>query len=157
MIDLNSMKYVGWNIDNGNDCAKTLFTQQVVKFISNKITQNLEGVDPAKRSIIVPDESIISVMNSIYSTHRPRTGDIFSRYTIPDSGPPVDMRQDIIDRTIETITDQARNEIEMREHNSKLTQWTTLLGDFNAQGLRAHPIIKTRRKRPNNMEFNMNY
>lgn len=157
MIDLNSMKYIGWNIENGNECAETFFTQQVVSFISRKISQNLEGVDPAGRTIIIPDDRIVSVMNSIYSSHRPKTGDIFSRYTIPNSGAPIDMRQEMIDRTIETITDLVRTELEMIENNSKLTAWTTVLGDFNSQGLRSHSNIKISKKRANRMEFNMNY
>jgi len=156
MIDLNSMRYVGWNAEVGNGCIQTLFTPDVIRFISRKITENLEGVDPQRRKLIVPDESIISVLNSIYSSHRPRIGDIHSRYVIPDDNPN-DVRQDVINRTIETITDQVRNDIEITENNSKLTKWTTLLGDFNVHGIRGHSEIKTKKRRINKMEFNMNY
>jgi len=156
MIDLNRMKYIGWDGDDGIGCMKTLFTPQVIRFISRKISENLEGVDYLNRTIIVPDESIISVMNNIYANHRPRTGDIFTRYVIPDSNPN-NTRQDIIDKTIETITDQTKIELETIRYNSSLTKWTTVLGDFNSQGLRSHPEIKTKKRRVNTLQFNMNY
>jgi hypothetical protein len=45
----------------------------------------------------------------------------------------------------------------MDECNSKLSAWTTILGDFNEHGLRRHAPIKLREKRPMPMAFNMNY
>ena len=45
----------------------------------------------------------------------------------------------------------------MEENNRKLTIWTTVYGDFNQHGLQQHSKIKVRNKRPNPMEFNMNY
>jgi len=65
--------------------------------------------------------------------------------------------QDMIQQTIEIITSEVKNNLEMEENNRKLTVWTTVLGDFNEQGLRSHPEIKIRQKRPTPMQFNMNY
>jgi hypothetical protein len=45
----------------------------------------------------------------------------------------------------------------MDDNNSKLTIWTTVLGDFNEHGLQSHPKIKLREKRPAPLQFNMNY
>jgi len=50
-----------------------------------------------------------------------------------------------------------KNQMEMEQANKKLTVWTTLLGDFNKEGLRAHAPIKLRRRHPQYMAFNMNY
>jgi len=55
------------------------------------------------------------------------------------------------------IISQIKNQTEMEEQNKKLTVWSTLLGDFNKEGLRSHPPIKIRRNHPQYMAFNMNY
>ena len=49
------------------------------------------------------------------------------------------------------------NEYEIEENNKKLTIWSTLYGDFNREGLRAHPPIKIRNRRIDQMSINMNY
>jgi hypothetical protein len=75
---------------------------------------------------------------------------------VPQAQARCDMRS-IINQTINIITSQIRNEMEMAQNNKKLTVWTTLLGDFNKEGLRSHAPIKIRRKHPQYMAFNMNY
>jgi len=45
----------------------------------------------------------------------------------------------------------------MTENNKKLSIWNSVYGEFNEKGLRAHPPIKIRKKRPQRMMFNMNY
>ena len=45
----------------------------------------------------------------------------------------------------------------MEENNKKLSIWTTVYGDFNAHGLRQHPPIKIRKKRPDPFQFHMRY
>jgi hypothetical protein len=124
--------------------------------ISAKVTELTYGIHPQNRPIIVPHDIIANVLSNIFQNYRPPTGDIYSRYNIP-SGRSDNMVQEIIDQTIELITSQLRTEYTMLENNSKLTVWTTVYGDFNEHFLRAHPIIKIREKRPNPMEFNMNY
>jgi hypothetical protein len=95
-------------------------------------------------------------MNGIEATYRPETGDIYSRYNIPN-GSPLNQLQEMIDQTIELITSDVRNNLEMDENNRKLTAWTTVYGEFNDHGLRSHAPIKVRNKRPAPMQFNMNY
>jgi hypothetical protein len=47
---------------------------------------------------------------------------------------------------------------EMAENNSKLSIWTTVLGEgLNEHNLRSYAPIKTRVRRPNPMEFHMKY
>ena len=45
----------------------------------------------------------------------------------------------------------------MQEANSKLTKWTTVLGDFNLHQLRSHDVIKILNKHPQHMQFFENY
>jgi len=63
----------------------------------------------------------------------------------------------VINKSINTITDYIKNEYEMIENNKKLTIWTTVLGDFNNHGLRAHAPIRVKEKKTQSMAFNMNY
>ena len=96
-------------------------------------------------------------MNDIYASFRPPTGDIYSRYTIPNGISPQSYVQSMIDQVIQVIVSNVKNTLEIEQNNEKLTVWTTLYGDFNTDGLRAHPPIKVRKKRPASFQFNMNY
>lgn len=154
LCDRKYIQHVGYSPDN--ECLKSYFSPQTVEFISKKITQLLQGVDCKNRRIIVPKNTICSIMSSVYENYRPQTGDIFTRYIIPNNQPE-NFISNMIDQVIEIITTQVRNEWGMRENNAKLTIWTTVYGDFNEHGLRQHPPIKILEKRPNPMEFNMNY
>lgn len=162
-IDSNVLRDFGYIRNVGykenNLCIQQYYSQDTVNIISNKITEILQGVDHLNRPIIVPDHLIINVMNSVYNTYRPETGDIYSRYNIPSLSQSSSEShvQNMIDQTIQIITSDVRNNLEMQQCNSKLTIWTTVLGDFNENGLRSHPKIKVRTKRPNPLQFNMNY
>ena len=63
----------------------------------------------------------------------------------------------MINQTVNIIVSAIKDEIEITEQNKKLTAWTTVLGDFNEQGLRSHAPIKLRERHPQYMAFNMNY
>jgi len=154
MLDGNNYRYVLYKADNA--CIKQYFSQDTVNLISKKVTQLLQGVEPENRPILVPDETIVSVMSTIYYNFRPTTGDIYGRYNIP-SHEQQSYVQSMIDQVIEVITSQIRNEYGFIENNSKLTIWTTVYGDFNKFGLRQHPPLKINHRKPNTMEFNMNY
>ena len=152
------MANVGWEETNDGNCeVQSLFSTAILESISQAITRNLTGVDPEGRPIIVSHENIASVVSNVYRFGtRQNVGDIHSRYIVPQAQARCDMRS-IINQTINIITSQIRNEMEMAQNNKKLTVWTTLLGDFNKEGLRSHAPIKIRRKHPQYMAFNMNY
>lgn len=152
--DLNT-KYVGFT--DYNPCLQKFFCQETINIISKKVTQLLMGVDPLNRPIIVPDDKIAFVMDSIYNNYRPPTSDIYSRYVVPDGETTLSYVQNMIDQTIELIYSDVKNNLEMEQNNRKLSQWTTVLGDFNSHGLRSYAPIKTLLRRPNPLEFNMNY
>lgn len=153
-VDLNYLRYTGW--EESNPDLKIFFSPDTVKLISKKVTELTRGVDPLNRPIIVPPYRIGEVMSSVFSRFRPSTGDIYSRYNIPSDANP-DTLQTLIDRTIELITSAIRNELGTEQGNQTLSAWVQVYGDFNTHGLRQHPPITTRDKKPNTMMFNMNY
>ena len=145
--DINSYRYVGWT-----ETKSSLFAQNTIRMISEKITELLMGVDPQNRPIKVDDKVIVDVLNQIDTSHKSRNlGDMYNRYDNSYS------EYKIIDETIGIIVNGVKNDIGMREYNNSLSVWTTVLGDFNTHGLRQHPPIKLRKKKPMSMQFNMNY
>ena len=148
-------KHVGY--DNTNLCIEQYYNPHTIDTISRKVTQLLKGVHPENRPIIVPDNIIKNVMDSIYNNYRPSTGDIYGRYNVPTGTTTVSYVQDMIDQVIELIVADVRTNYETEENNSKLSIWTTVLGSFNDNQLRSHPVIKIKKRHPNYMEFNMKY
>ena len=140
----------------GESCIGQFFSNSNINKISAKITELLMGVNKDNRPIIVPDKTICSVMSNVNQNFRPETGDIYSRYNIPKSRES-NYIQRMTDEVINIITTDVKVNIGMEENNSKLTAWTTVLGDFNDHGLQSHSKIKLRERRPMPMAFNMNY
>ncbi len=149
------VKNTGWI---PSACANLFYSKETVDIIYHKIIDLLQGVDPSGRPIIVPVKTINHVMNQVFETYRPPTANIYARYTMT-SEVPLNYVQDMIDQVIEIITSDVKNNLAVERYNSSLTAWTTVLGDFNDQGLRAHPPIKVRAKNTNHrgMVSFMNY
>jgi len=154
ICDYNFLRHAGWQ--EPDECIKSYFSQPTIDVISRTVSQLTLGVDKKNRKIIVPDSTICSVMDSVYQSYRPPTGDIFTRLSIPDSDN-TNMVASMIDRVIEIIVSNIRIQTGMERANEKLTVWVQLMGDFNPNGLRQVPPIKTLEKRPSTMQFNMNY
>lgn len=154
--DDNYYRYVGWQ--ESNDCIRKYFSPENIQTISAKVTQLLQGVDPMGRPIVVPYKTICHVLSEIFDSYRPPTGDIYGRYNVPTDEPD-NYVQSMIDQTIEIITSDVKNNLEMDENNRKLSIWTTVYGDFNSAGLRQHAPIKVRDKNTNfrGMVSFMNY
>jgi hypothetical protein len=150
ICDDNFYRYVGYK--ENNDCIRKYFSKETVDSISLKVTELTLGVDPQNRPIIVPRNRICDVMSQIYYAYRPPTAAIYSRYVIP-TNEPINYVQDMIDQTIEIIVSDIRNNLGMEECNSKLSVWTTVLGDFNTHGLIGHDVIKVRNKRPSHAGY----
>jgi len=150
-------RHVGFEGTSENrDNYNYLWSEEHLKVIQRQIAQLLQGVDKKNRPIFVTLEVIGNVLSQTYSTHRPRVGDIYSRYIQPENPQRNDVAE-IVNRTIEIIVSQIRNEYQMIEQNKKLSVWNTVRGDFNAAGLRSHAPIKLRKRRTQQMMFNMNY
>ena len=156
---INTQRFVGWKdtVEALGETYKYLFLPKTISMISEKITQHLEGVDKDGRNIIYPDKYIRQILGLIfYQFQRPNIGDIRTKDIIPPNQPRDDLNF-IINQTISFIVKSIRIELEMVQNNKKLSIWDSVLGDFNRKGLRAHPILKIRKKRPQPMMFNMNY
>lgn len=152
-LDLNYTRFIGWNQEY--QPTDNFFSQETINLISKKVSELTRGIHPKNKIIIVPDEQIAGVMDSIFRYYRPPTGDIYTRYIIPN-----DERNStsyMIDQVIEVITSHLVTEYKMRENNEKLSAWVQVYGTFNKHNLTQTPPIKTRGRRPAVMQFNMNY
>jgi hypothetical protein len=155
-LDNRYTRNVGWMASyDGRRGYTHLFEERNIQMIQSKITELLGNV--ADRPIVVTKEVITSVLSECIDSHRPQVGDMYSRYILPSIELQRNDVREIIDRTINIIVTQIRNEYEITACNKKLTVWNTLLGDFNSQGLRSHAPIKIRKRRSDRMMFNMNY
>ena len=155
------IKHVGFSDHQCGDscglgCIQKLFSKQSIDRISSKITELLQGVDKNNRPIVIPHKTIASVLSAVYENFRPETGDIYGRYNIPKAGGG-NYTSRMIDETINIITTDVKVNLGMEKCNENLSIWTTVLGDFNKHGLRQHPPIKLRERRPQPMAFQMNY
>lgn len=148
------LKHVGYSDTNNGIAA--FFSPSTSKLISSKVTELLRPLYPP--GIIVPCERVVQVMNDIYSSYRPPTGDIFTRYNIPSG----DLQgynyiDTLINQTIQVLVTNIKDNLFTDQNNSKLDIWSSLYGTFNAHGLRQHPPIRTRERRSAPLQFNMNY
>lgn len=148
------MRYVGYDQDYNRNAY--IFTDENVEYIQKTVSRLLRGVDPQGREIVIARDVVIKSMDNIAQGYIPIVGDIYSRYNVVDETNRNDIKA-IVEQTINFIASAVKTDIEVQEANSKLTIWTTVLGDFNEHGLRRHSIIKTRERRPDPMMFNMNY
>ena len=73
--------------DSPTTFEANVYSPQSIKNISSIITQSLKGVDPQGRDIVVGDNVIKSVLNTIIESHIPRSGDIYSKYQIMYNDP----------------------------------------------------------------------
>jgi hypothetical protein len=155
-INLDYTRHSGYQ-DSSSEFQKKYYNINTVNTISKKLTELLRGVDHLNRPIVIPNKSIVNIMDSVYQSFRPQTGDIFSRFTMPNGLNSDDYIQSLIDQTIEIIYSDVKNNMEMDQYNKKLSVWTTVLGDFNDNQLRSYPPIKVLNKHPQYMAFFENY
>lgn len=154
--DLSSMRHVGWMSDidvPGKNMYQVLYSQETVNYISQTVTKYLYPL--MNKAIIVPDEQIREMINSVWETEK--GGDMANMYTKDTFEFNKNGFDRIVGITIQSITSQIRNQHEMTTVNNSLNIWNQLYGDFNEAGLRAHPKIKLRENHPQYMAFNMNY
>jgi hypothetical protein len=115
---------------------RELFGQGSLDWISNQITRRLKGVHPEGKNILVPDESILSVLDT-YWNHA----------TLYD--PELIMQQ-----TVTFIVETIKNDFQNERQNASLSIWNSI---FTPDlGMRQHgPIKLNERKR--NAYWSWNY
>ena len=146
------VKHVGYR--NTNEAISGYFSSGTVRFISTKVSELLTDLHPA--GVVVPPQRIVDVMNDVYESYRPATGDIFTRYNIA-SCENYNHVDEMINQVIQIIASNVRDNLLTEQRNSKLTIWSSVYGTFNEHGLRQHPPIKIRNRRPPSDLFQMNY
>lgn len=155
-MSFDNQGQIGWQETiSDKDGYKKLFSQETL----NKIQLYLRDLfkQHIQRDIIVPFDTIGSVLSQVFQTSSPVVGDVYSRYTFPSIE---ENRNDcywIINRAINIIFSEIKTEYEMINYNRSISVWNALYGDFNKEGLRAHSDIKVRNKRPDFMLFNVRY
>lgn len=111
----------------GDSCVYSeLFNPKTIESVSGEITRRLEGVHPDNKQIIIPDRSIISVIDSYYTN---------GNYA---------NTQLILMQTIMTIVNQVKTEYEMIKQNQKLSIWVTKMD--GSGDLQQTSDIKLRKK-----------
>lgn len=99
----DNYRYFAWS---SGDRYNALMSNQSVQFMSKLITNGLKGVHPEGKNIIVPEDTIRSVADSIYETSV-QSADV--------------MQKMVINYIIGTI----KNEYQTIENNNKLHIWVT--------------------------------
>ena len=94
--------------DSPTTFERDVYSPETIKKISSIVTESLKGVDPQGRDIVVGDNVIKSVLNTIIESHIPRSGDIYSKYQIMYNDAN-NSANDIIAKAIEVITYTTRN------------------------------------------------
>jgi hypothetical protein len=158
--DRNFLRYAGYQYTaDATNVEAIVFSDKVISLIQEKANELLRGVNPDGRDVVVMRESVRDVLDGVWTNYKRRNiGDIYSIFNIPASDPANGITS-IIDQTVELIVSYVKNDSEMRKTNANLTVWSRVLGDFNLQGLRSHDVItgSIRSKRPDPMQFHMNY
>jgi hypothetical protein len=114
----------------------TLFAKATIDWVSEQITKRLKGVHPEGKNIIVPDETIISVMDSLWHNSYPQP-------------------ERLIMECVLFIVDYIKDDFQTNIQNSKLSIWVQNFPEEST--IRQYAPIKLREKRPTNFEFRMTY
>lgn len=155
--DYNANIHVGWNSDAAPAQYQDLFKDATVSFIQREVANYLMPL--YEKPVLVPPHVVRQMITSVWD--KEAGGDRADIYTaatfkLPEDEPGYDYQR-IVRIVIQSITNQLKVEKEMENCNNKLNIWNTVLGDFNEAGLRAHPKIKLREKRPAAFQFHMHY
>ena len=102
----NGYRYFAWN---GSDRYNALYSPRSIQFMSEMITKGLQGVHPEGKKIIVKDDIIKSVADSIFQS------------SFSDASA---MQQMVVSYIINHI----KNETQMIQQNNKLSIWITNYG-----------------------------
>jgi len=161
--DLNNTRYVGWDQNLGSCPNKNqinyneMYSQQNVNLVSQTITNYLMKLNG--KPIVVPDIEIRQMLNSVWNAEQGRQYP--NIYTIDTFDLNWDGCAEWLKRinliTIQSIISQIKNQAEANQVNDNLNIWNSLYGDFNEEGLRAHPKIKLREKHPAYNQIHMRY
>lgn len=124
------------------------WTDDAVFFVSAQVTEILRrqfGV-----VVVVARETIVDVLNSQLLYFRPRTGDIFSRYTLDRDDDDVDP----LKRAVDVLVAAVSVDIQDDTSNASFSVWNSVNGA--PLGMEFHPRAKLNQRRPK-QRFNMRF
>lgn len=161
MTDTNFLgngQYVGYlqNVQNNNN-YRFMMDDQRLHILQQKITEILEGVEPDGRPIVVPLDTIRSVVYQCYQAYIPDIGNIYTTFIQTDETLKRNDVSDIYDQAVNIITSYIKTYYMHEENARKLTIWNSVLGDYNKAGVRAYQPIKVNNRRPSTLQINMRY
>lgn len=138
--DSRYMGPVGWDQSAVGAGYRYFFSDVNMALVSSRVTDILSqyGYD-----VRMTPRTIGGVMSDVFKNNNPKIGDIRTRYVIPDAKPRNDV-ENLTEQAINILVNAYLDEQDTLKINSSLSVWTTVLGDFNGEGLRAHPILKTK-------------
>lgn len=157
-------RHVGWDATRwGQNYTKAYYDPSVIAWISEAVTRRTMGLDT--RPIQVTSNVIENVLDSYLTNFRSFPGDIHTRYNIPGDG---NFSGDfglsnsnlssnyVINQVVEFMVEYIKSEYQIIANNGRFSVWSSLYG-ANDFGLRAHPEIKLREKRPSPFQFHMKF
>lgn len=154
---IDPSQYIGHQAQISYDTLSLmLYTKKTVKLIQDKVSEYLIGVDSKNRKIVPSERVVVQAIFGVKDRYIPKTGDIYGRY-IFDVAFDRDDYTAITDQVISLLVSGIGTQIGMEQYNETLSVWTTVLGDFNDHGLRSHPVLKTKERRPDPFLISMRY
>ena len=129
---------------------------EIIKEIRIKVLQKLNKEFPNQTQFLNIDSDLIEkiVIETTQSYISKRTGCIYSKEIQTDIH---DRDKIIFNSSIKTIYNYYASQFRQDSYNKNLSIWNSVLGESNQHGLLPHPKIKLNNKRPNSMQFRMNY
>ena len=156
--DTRFITHVGWDNDShSNHVVNSLLSETNLKKVQHQITNLLEGVHPQNKKMIVSLKDIASIMHPIIEQTNIKNAGYIQSSRFSDGLSKNDFANIVNNETITTIVSKLKADYGIENHRNNLSIWSTLYGEHNKEGLRAHAPIKTREKHPQYMAFNMKY
>lgn len=123
------------------------WSDESIAFVQNQVTELLAlklGV-----AVSVPRATVVDVLNSQLQHYRPKTGDIFTRYTLPKGED-----RDPLRSTIDIIAAAVEGDIQQDASNECFSIWNSV--DGTHLGMRFHPQVRLNHRRPK-LRFNARF
>lgn len=137
--DNRYLAYVGYDkFAQWSDPNSYFFSTQNMEALRKEIMERLK---PTGQNIRVTDEVLSNVMSNIASNNNPVIGDIHTRFVVPNARARDDLAS-FNEQVITVIVNTIMDEYETTKLNQRLSIWSTVYGNFNPEGLRAHSKIK---------------
>jgi hypothetical protein len=138
------LRHVGYQ---PNEFVDAVFSQDANEAIREEVR--------ARTGQLVSHQQVEDMVSSCFTNYRPTNISPFTRFTQLPVEDSVDPCVFIWTEACDTLSNQIRADLGMREEAKKLSRWTAKLD--GTQGLLRHSAIKVRNKRPDPFQFHMKF